>query len=219
MYRAAGRTEEALEILDRLEEARGGRLGEAAPRFHYVKGVNAWALADTATALRSLRESVTRDPENAGAWITLSTVLRNLRAPDEALEAAERAAALVPESPQALSNLGAACEAAGDTARAVSAYRRVVEAGGASREILFRLGRALVVSGRDAEAERPLVLANEGQPHPEALILLARLYERTGRLEEARLAYGALQGLRSPYREEARERFRALGGDAGDGPR
>jgi Flp pilus assembly protein TadD len=95
----------------------------------------------------------------------------------------------------------------------------VIEQGESSREIQFRLGRALLVSGEPEEAERHLLLANTGEPHPEALVLLARLYERSGRLEEARAAYGALTKIRNPYTTEARERLNVLGPGEGNAPR
>ncbi len=216
MYRAAGRREEALALLDRLERARQGRLGEAGAEVAYRRAVNLFALGDTATAVNELSEAVRLDPSRGGAWLTLSVVLRKLGDPKASLEAAQRGVSMSEDTQQAALVYAAALEANGDWMGAAGAYQHALQIGPADNQVRYQLGRALVRAGRDADAEPYLVQANEGRPHPEALLELGALYERTGRIAEARTAYRALLQLGSPYREQARARLDALGPSSGD---
>ncbi len=219
MYRGAGRHREALEILDRLAEARGGKLGDVAGPVAYRRGVNDFALGDTVRAVASLREAVAEDPDLAGAWLTLSVVDRKLGRTESAVQAAERAAALAPSSQEPFLVLGVALEDAGHDSSAAAALTRAVSLGPVDVETHYRLARLLLRMGRDAEAEGPLLAANKDKPYPPALLDLGRLYERLGRPDEARQVYQVLVRMQAPQAGEARRRLRALGPPPPDGKR
>ena len=219
MYRKAGRHPEALEILSRLEGARGGRVEDVGARLSYYRGANQLALGDTASAETSFAETTSRDPNLVGVWFTLSQLYRKQGRLDDAILAARKALALRPESPEPQSVLGAALEAKGDLEGALSAYERAVAGGESSNEVHARLGCLLAKAGRDAEAESHLLAANRGSPNHEALLLLGEIYARTGRPQEARVAFQALIKLKSEHADAARERLEALPTAPRDGKR
>jgi tetratricopeptide (TPR) repeat protein len=218
LYRKAGRPREAMEILDRMEAARGGRIADVAGTVAYRRGANSLSLGDTATALSQFEEAVDKDPKQANAWLTLSLLDRKLGREEEALTAAQSAVSLAPDSPEALVNLGRCQEDAGHDAEAIEAYRAADTRGGGSPELYERLGTLLVRVGRNDDAERVFLKANQGRPHPPSLFALALLYEKEKRWSDARLAFEALVKLKAPQAAEARAHLAKLpaqGGRAG----
>ncbi len=211
MYRRSQRYAEANEILDRLEQARAGRVDDVAGMLAYRRGANALALQDTLLAEASFRTAVEEQPDLAGAWLSLSMLYRKLERPAESLSAAQQAATLVPQAPQVQSNLGHAAETAQDWPLAATAFVRLLDSGETDREIRFRAGRALLRSGQTEDAEAYLVAANEGAPHEEALWLLGELYLAQDRSQEARAAYSALVKVQGTRAEAARDKLRDMG--------
>ena len=219
LYRNAGQLDEALDVLNRLEKARGGRIADVAGSIAYRRGVITYAKGDTAQALAYLEEAVTAQPDLAAAWLTLSVAYRKNGESAKALEAARRGAALAPNSMAASLALAAALVGAGDRMGALGAYQHAQELGNKDSAVRFEMGRLLVELGKDEDAESYLLAANEGAPHSAALLALGALYERAGRIEDARTAYETLTRLRTPQAGEARKRLRALGQARVDGRR
>lgn len=211
LYRRAGRNREAIQALDELVKARHGTIDDVAATVAYRRGVNTLALGDTTGAVESLQESVRRDPKLAGAWLNLSILYRRLGRLQDSIDAAEKAATLAPQAQEAQSNLGAAYEAAHKNKEAAAAFLHALQIGPPNAELHYRAGRVLLRLGRGKEAERELLAANHGRPHPAALWDLARYYEETGRKREAVTAYQALIKLGGKRAGEARERLRGLG--------
>jgi tetratricopeptide (TPR) repeat protein len=219
LYRKAGRLDEALEILDRLEQARGQRVSDVAGTLAYRRGVLTYAKGDTARALAYLEEAVTAQPDLAAAWLTLSVAYRKSGDPAKSLDAARRGANLVPNSVEGAMALAAALVGVGDRLGALGAYQHAQDLGNSDAGVRYEMGRLLTELGRDKDAEPYLLAANEGAPNPAALLALGALYERAGRVEDARTAYEALARLRAPQAAEARKRIQALGPARADGRR
>ena len=219
MYRAARRNQEALEILDRLESARGGRVDDVAGILAYRRAANRLALGDTSAALREFEAAVEHSPGMGTAWMTLTQLYRRAGRAEEALHAARTAVSLAPERPEARALLAASLEDTGDPAGAAAAYLEILKLGDTSSDTRYRLGRALVLAGKDDEAEHHLLAANQGAPHDDALHLLAQLYERAGRIEDARVAYEAMIQIKSAHTQEARRRLKELKSAPSDGKR
>lgn len=100
---------------------------------------------------------------------------------------------LLPASPEAQSNLGAAYNAAGMADAAVTCFERAAEARPGNGEILYNLGNGLLAAGRLAEAERTLRLALETDPgHLRARTNLGVAQKEQGRLIEAIGTFGAV---------------------------
>ncbi len=219
LYRAAGQPEDALHALDALERARQGRIDDVAGTLAYRRGVNTWALGDTARALDDLEAAVKRSPDAPGPWLTLSVLDRKLGRLDRAVEAADRAAELAPTSQEAALVQAAALADVGRDSAAVAAYRRAGGLGDVDNEFHYRLGMALLGTGRTEEAVSEFLAANEHHPHPGALWELGRIYEKLGRTGEARTAYQALIKIHAPQADRAQARLRALGPPKTRGPR
>lgn len=79
-----------------------------------------------------------------------------------------------------------ACEAAGDAAGALAAYRQADELGDASAAIL--LGNLLRGSG-DFDQAKAAFLRAEGRGHPEAAMSLGNLFDELGDVDAAKAAY------------------------------
>jgi tetratricopeptide (TPR) repeat protein len=206
IYRKTGRNSDALEILNQLEAARGGTIEDVAAAVAYRRGVNHASLADTTAAIGYFEEAVERDPGVAGAWLNLSILRRKLGQDVEALAAAERAAAAAPGLLEARTNLGLTQENLHHYEEALASYRQAVT-GATDPELHYRIGRVLLRLDRTGEAERELLEANQGRPHPAALWALAVLYEEQKRWDEAITAFTALTRIQAPTAKEAGERL------------
>ncbi len=211
LYRKAGRHRDAMEILSRLVAARGGDVADVAGELNYRRGVNAFALGDTAEALDRLQDAVRSEPDLAGAWLTLSVVDRKTGRLEEAVKAARKGTELAPDKQETALMLAAALEAGGAYMEAAGAYQRALRIGPPGPELEYRLGHVLFLAGRDAEAETYLLDATKDRPYSPALWDLGRLYERQRREDNARTAYQTLVKLKAPEAAEARARLAALG--------
>ena len=96
LYRDTGASRPALEVLDRLEIAREGRVGDIASRLAYRRAFHLFTLGEPERAIALLETSSTRDPRHAATWQTLSSLYRAAGRLEEAQRAEERAAALTP---------------------------------------------------------------------------------------------------------------------------
>jgi tetratricopeptide (TPR) repeat protein len=152
---------------------------------------------------------VARAPDQAATWLTLSTVYRIVGRKDDSLQAAERAATLMPNSVQVLVNYGRSLEEVGQFENSLTMYTRALEMN-PEKDLSYRVGRLLVRLGRGEEAEQHLLAANKDSPHDEALFLLAKYYDEQGRFEEAMLGYEALLKIESAHTAEVRERLTLL---------
>ncbi len=93
---------------------------------------------------------------------------------------------LLPGSPEALSNLGAAYKAAGMAEQAVEHFRRAATARPGDVELLYNLGNGLIAAGRLEEAERLLRDVVAADPaHVRARTNLGVALNDQGRLDEA----------------------------------
>jgi tetratricopeptide (TPR) repeat protein len=211
IYRQAGQPRDALHALDALVKARDGRVDDVAGTLAYRRAVNTCALGDTTEALDYLEQAVKRSPEIPGPWLTLSVLDRKVGRIDRAVEAAEHAARLAPDVQEAALVQAAAFMAARRDSEAVVAYRRAAGLGKVDNEFHYRLGMALLGSGRVQEAESEFLAANEHHPHAGALWELGRLYEKAGRMQEARTAYQALVQIHAAQAGRAQAQLKAMG--------
>lgn len=93
LYRNAGDSRAALEILTRLETAREGRVGDIAGRLAYRRAFHVAALGDPDRAIALLEESVRREPDRSVSWRTLASLYRSQGREAEARHAEQRATA------------------------------------------------------------------------------------------------------------------------------
>ena len=100
-----------------------------APTFEaaYGLGVCHSYLQDDETAVKQFERAIERGPSEAVAWSGLGTSLVRLRRTAEGISRLERAIALEPRMSEAHYMLGMAYQAAGDTARAQSAFKKAEE--------------------------------------------------------------------------------------------
>lgn len=84
-------------------------------------------LQDEETAVKHFEQAIERSPSEAVAWSGLGTSLVRLRRTAEGISKLERAIALEPRMAEAHYMLGMAYQAAGETARAQSAFRKAEE--------------------------------------------------------------------------------------------
>lgn len=92
------------------------------------------------------------DPELAGAWTNLGSMLAERGELDEAREYFERALACDPEQPEAQCNLAALALRNGDTEAAIAAYRQVLRTSPDWAEAHYGLARALLDVGGKGQA-------------------------------------------------------------------
>jgi tetratricopeptide (TPR) repeat protein len=100
-----------------------------APTFEgaYGLGVCHSYLQDEETAVKHFEQAIERSPSEAVAWSGLGTSLVRLRRTAEGISKLERAIALEPRMSEAHYMLGMAYQAAGETARAQSAFKKAEE--------------------------------------------------------------------------------------------
>jgi tetratricopeptide (TPR) repeat protein len=145
--RAAGRLQEALEVLDRLV-----REQPQAAAARALRGLTLCNLDRFDEGVPELRAATALEPRDPGFRTDLGLVLFALGELDESESELRRALCASPGFPDALSNLGLVLRARGDFAGAERAARQAL----ARRPELFQarinLGYALLAQGRFAEA-------------------------------------------------------------------
>lgn len=154
-------------------------------------GVALQGLQDLAGAEQSYRKAVELEPALARAHYNLGTLLA-ARGSREGIEHLETAVRLDPEGKGALFNLGQALAAAGEPARALDAWDRLLKLDPRDTVARFHRAQALSALGRPAEAAAELgevVAADPGEAAPRlaqasALLAAGRDAEARARLEE-----------------------------------
>lgn len=114
-------------------------------------------------AARSARRAVELDAGNADAWTVLGLALE-MREPDAALGAWQKALVAAPQHAEALFRIGDFRRRRGDYAAAIAAYEAALAAGSAHPVLLNNIGLALRQQGRLEDAERYYRRALEQQP-------------------------------------------------------
>ncbi len=160
-------------------------------------------MGERAQAIEAYRKTLAVRPQLVQASLNLGILLLEAAAEaappakeQQAAEAARRLEAVVAARPNdARTRLlwAGALAGSGATARAAEEYRKIIALDLNSYDAHLALGRLLLDQKQFAEAERQLAKAVELQPADRAARLeMARLWERTGRQEEARQFYAEL---------------------------
>lgn len=184
---------------------RAGRYAEAAELFgaytsrkpenpwgHYMLGISAWKAGDHGTAETALRRTIELDAKNGKALVNLGRVLLEQNRAAAALDFAEEAVLVVPESADAWRVLGNVRSALGVADQAVEAYREALVLDDGDAWTMNNLGLLYIREGRYEEALPPL--ARAVQLRPKTAVFQNNLgvaLERTGHLNEAAEAYRA----------------------------
>ena len=143
-------------------------------------------VSDAEARARALLDA---DPQHALAWKTLAAVL--LAQGKDALEAAQKAVARLPQDTQAVTNLGRAFHDRRMYNEALTAYRYALRLQPTLLQALLNLGAALRETGDLAGAEAQLRLATRFHPSsPEAFNDLGVTLTAAGKLDGA---YQSLQ--------------------------
>jgi tetratricopeptide (TPR) repeat protein len=144
-----------------------------------------------ALALELLEHAVRIAPRDPSTRQFLSTVLREVGRPRDAIPHLQEALRLDPENAASLTfDLGAAFDEAGDHAEAADHLRKAVDLRPAMGGAWLRLGWVLVAGGRYAEAIEAFDTATRYRPKSAYLWHgLGIAYARTGRHREAVQAY------------------------------
>jgi Flp pilus assembly protein TadD len=151
-----------------------------------------------------------RDPANGEALHLLATSAMHARLPLLAVELLDKAVAAHPQSARYWHDLGAAWLSAGRAEEAVSALRRAAQLQPNRADVLSNLAQACALADDRQEAvaaiEQAVALAG---PSPMVCFRAGFVYERCGRLDEARRWYEqAIQA--KPEFAEARHRLKEL---------
>lgn len=184
---------------------RAGRYGEAAELFaaytsrkpenpwgHYMLGISAWKAGDHGTAETALRRTIELDAKNGKALVNLGRVLLEQNRAAAALDFAEEAVVVAPESPDAWRVLGNVRSALGVADQAAAAYREALVLDDGDAWTMNNLGLMYIREARYEEALPPL--ARAVQLRPKTAVFQNNLgvaLERTGHLHEAAEAYRA----------------------------
>lgn len=148
--------------------------------------VNQGRLSDAEVQTRAL---LAADPQHAMAWKTLAAVL--LAQGKDALEAAQKAVARLPNDAQAVNNLGRAFHDRRMHGEAITAYRYALRLQPSLLQAQLNLGAALRDTGDLAGAEAQLMIATRLRPSsPEAFNDLGVTLTAAGKLDAA---YQSLQ--------------------------
>ncbi len=173
---------------DQLKTAVAGEPQDAYRR--YLLGLALWKSGDCDDAEASLVESAGLDATRIKTWINLARVRHELENRTGALEAAEQALALDPVSADALHQKGRALMELNRGDDALVALTTARELDADNGYIANTLGLLLIQLGKSTEAIEPLEAAKTALPHIAYVRNnLGVAYERTGRLDDAKLEY------------------------------
>ncbi|MGF7176543.1 tetratricopeptide repeat protein [Azospirillum doebereinerae] len=147
-------------------------------------------------AIVGQRRALALRPDFAAAWMTLGNALTEFGDIDRALAAYARSLRVQWSSGDVHYNYGNVLYAAGRLEAAAVHYRHAIDGGLAAA--LVREAAVFIDLGRDAEAEASLraALSVPGGDVPTAIDMLAALFIRQGRLDEARHFFST---FRHPY--------------------
>lgn len=201
----AGRTDEALEILDQAVTQEPG-----STRAWGIRGTVLGEQGRHEEALLCFERVVALDPDCAPGHYSRALELERLGRPDEAVEAYTRTTELDPDDPDAWINLGRLLDDSGRHGPAIDCYDRALALDDGEVVAWSNRGNSLQSLERFEEAVECYRRALELVPdHAPAKLGLASGLAYLGRIEES----NAARPLGSPLdRGEARELRRALGG-------
>lgn len=141
--------------------------------FRSYLGERALATNDFALASRHFRTVLDVEPDNAIALNNLAWALGQMGDP-QALELAEKANRLAPNTPAIEDTLGSVLVATGDTKRGIELLRKAADADPKAHDIRLHLARALIKSGDTGAARTEL----------EKLAKLGEKYARRAEVEK-----------------------------------
>jgi tetratricopeptide (TPR) repeat protein len=122
------------------------------------------AAGDGKRAAEAARQAVGLDPQSASAWLTMGTALAQIGSAGVAETCFERALALRPHWPPALSGLGRLWLAAGGADQAAVVFGEALAADEENETLRLQLAQALLSLDRAEEAERHYRLLLENRP-------------------------------------------------------
>jgi Flp pilus assembly protein TadD len=160
------------------------------PYRHYLLGLAQWKAGELDVAEGALVESARLDAMRPKTWINLARVRNERGDRTGALDAADQAIHLDPTSADALHQRGRALMELGRVDEALVALTTARTLDADNGYIANTLGLLLIQSGTPSEAIEPLEAAKLALPHIAYVRNnLGVAYERTGRLEEAKIEY------------------------------
>ena len=166
--------------------------GHGDPYRSYLLGLARWKSGDLAGAEKALQESVTKNPSSLKGWTNLARVRNEKNDRKGALDAAEKALGVDPTSADALHQKGRALMELGRRDEALEALKTAHDLDPESGYIANSLGLLLIQTGHPQDAVEPLEVAKARLPHVAYVRNnLGVAYERSGRLDEAKLEYQA----------------------------
>ena len=172
----------------KLKIAVAGRPQDAYRR--YLLGLALWKSGDLEGAESSLVASVKLDATRIKPWINLARVRNDREDRSGALEAADTALALSPDSADALHQKGRALMELTRGDEALEALTAARGLDGGNGYIANTLGLLLIQLGKPADAIEPLEAAKTALPHMAYVRNnLGVAYERTGHLDESKIEY------------------------------
>lgn len=173
------------------EKLKTGVAGEPESAYrHYLLGLSLWKSGDEGGAETALVESARLDPTRVKTWINLARVRNAGSDRSGALEAADKALERDSASADALHQKGRALMELGRGDEALVALTGASDLDNGNGYISNTLGLLLIELGKPAEAIEPLEAAKSVLPHVAYVRNnLGVAYERTGRLDEAKVEY------------------------------
>lgn len=144
-------------LVDLFEPIARERPGELRPRVRL--GVSMVRKNRTDEGLTLLRALVEERPTDVLAWDGLLTGLDLASRPDLFLSAIDQLPSELADHPDLAEHRGRAAQERGDWAKAVEFYREARRRKPTSRNLVYRLGRALKFAGRDEEGNQLLAMS------------------------------------------------------------
>ncbi|MDR0458260.1 MAG: tetratricopeptide repeat protein, partial [Burkholderiaceae bacterium] len=143
-----------------------------------------------------LHRLLERDPNNAAAWVNLSTTQEAADRIGQAITSLNRALQIDPDRPAAHFNLGLLYVKRLDWARAEQSFARAIELAPERPEPYYQRAEALIRLNRCAEAQR--VLQPVLERHPLLALgwsLMGGVYQKLGQMQQALACYRKAQSL------------------------
>jgi len=157
---------------------------------------------DTGRAIDHLKLAVAAEPGDAGLWCSLGAAYRHADRFDDAWDAYQRAVAIKPDYPQALTNLGEWCIAKRRYEDALGWFDKALASAPAFFEARLNKIAALFELGRFESARQVAEdLVAEHPQSPEAHLNLGNVLIHSGRAKQGIKAYRKALELRPGYVE------------------
>jgi tetratricopeptide (TPR) repeat protein len=173
---------------------------------HFAAGQLAESQGNLPAALEQYAAAIKLDPKHESAVFRSAVVLSRLGQHGRAIQTWKRYIELTHNSATGYSNLGYACELAGQRGEAETAYRRGIDLDPKNQACRVNYGLMLARSGRTDEAMEQLsVVLSPAQVHYN----LASVLESMGQKDRARLEYRKSLEL-DPGLRAARTRLAAI---------